>query len=110
LADLTEQVPADFQFGLKDTDEITIKKFPNLPRFGHRTGKPDEHFLNATLFTNAFLRPCETICQHVGLLMFEFSRFYDRVKESYPEARACGKALITKGKSGRKDSKTFSRV
>jgi len=76
LAGLIEQVPADFQFGFKVTDEITIKKFPNLSRFGHRAGKPNEHFLNARLFADAFLRPCEGIRQHVGLLMFEFSRFY----------------------------------
>jgi uncharacterized protein YecE (DUF72 family) len=76
LTGLVELVPADFQFGFKVTDEITIKKFPNLPRFGHRAGKPNEHFLNSTLFANAFLRPCEPYRKQIGLLMFEFSRFY----------------------------------
>jgi len=76
LEGLTAQVPTDFQFGFKVTDEITIKKFPNLARFGHRAGKPNEHFLNAKLFADAFLRPCEPFRNHVGLLMFEFSRFY----------------------------------
>jgi hypothetical protein len=28
------------------------------------------------LFANAFLKPCETIRQNVGVLMFEFSRFH----------------------------------
>ena len=28
---LAAQVPSDFQFGLKVTDEITVRKFPNLP-------------------------------------------------------------------------------
>ncbi|MEI6194616.1 MAG: DUF72 domain-containing protein [Verrucomicrobiota bacterium] len=76
LEGLTAQVPPDFQFGFKVTDEITIKKFPNLPRFGHRAGQPNEHFLNAKLFADAFLRPCEPFRKQVGLLMFEFSRFY----------------------------------
>ena len=76
IEDLTAQVPPDFQFALKVTDEITIKKFPNLPRFGHRAGNPNEHFLNAMLFAGAFLRPCEPFRQNIGLLMFEFSRFY----------------------------------
>ena len=76
LSGLTAQVPNDFQFAFKVTDEITIKKFPNLPRHGHRAGKVNEHFLNAELFHNAFLKPCETIRPQVGLLMFEFSRFY----------------------------------
>ena len=76
LEGLTAQVPPDFQFGFKVTDEITIKKFPNLARFGHRAGNPNEHYLNAKLFADAFLRPCEPFRDQIGLLMFEFSRFY----------------------------------
>ena len=76
LEGLTAQVPRDFQFGFKVTDEITIKKFPNLARFGHRAGQPNGHFLNAKLFADAFLRPCEPFRNQVGLLMFEFSRFF----------------------------------
>jgi len=76
LEGLTAQVPPDFQFGFKVTDEITIKKFPNLARFGHRAGIPNERFLNTTLFADAFLRPCEPFRNRIGLLMFEFSRFY----------------------------------
>ena len=40
------QVPEDFLFGLKVTDAITIKNFPNLPRFGDLAGKPNPNFLN----------------------------------------------------------------
>jgi len=76
LEGLTLQVPEDFLFGFKVTDAITIKKFPNLPRFGDVAGKPNQNFLNAELFTKAFLRPCEAIRANVGLLMFEFSRFW----------------------------------
>lgn len=76
LAGLVEKVPADFQFGFKVTDEITVRKFPNLDRFGIRAGKPNENFLNADLFSRAFLKPCEAIRQNVGVLMFEFSRFH----------------------------------
>ena len=76
LDGLVSQVPAEFQFGLKVTDVVTIRKFPNLPRFGERAGKANEHFLNADLFASAFLGPCETIRNKVGVLMFEFSRFY----------------------------------
>src|SRR5271165_7094825 len=59
LAGLVAQVPGDFQFALNVTDDITIKKFTNLPRFGARAGKPNGHFLDANLFTGAFLAPCE---------------------------------------------------
>jgi uncharacterized protein YecE (DUF72 family) len=76
LEGLAAQVPADFQFGFKVTDEITLKKYPNLPRFGLRAGQPNEHFLKAEVFERGFLKPCETIRPRVGLLIFEFSRFY----------------------------------
>src|SRR5262249_37442613 len=66
----------DFLFGFKVTDAITIKKFPDLDRFGQSAGKPNENFLNADLFTKGFLQPCESIRANVGLLMFEFSRFW----------------------------------
>lgn len=76
LSELEAQVPADFQFAFKVTDEITIKQFPNQPRFGRRAGQPNANFLNSELFASAFLAPCESFRSKVGLLMFEFSRFY----------------------------------
>src|SRR5437899_2096003 len=36
LDQLFPQTPADFLFALKVTDQITVKKFTNLPRFGLR--------------------------------------------------------------------------
>jgi uncharacterized protein YecE (DUF72 family) len=76
LEGLVSQVPPDFLFAFKVTDEITIKKFSNLPRFGLRAGQPNPSFLNADLFSSAFLGPCEPFRSNIGLLMFEFSRFY----------------------------------
>ncbi|MDB6125129.1 MAG: hypothetical protein JWQ71_4122 [Pedosphaera sp.] len=76
LSNLVSQVPEDFLFTFKVTDNITLKKFSNLPRFGDRAGKPNEHFLNSDLFTRGFLGPCEEFKKNIGLLMFEFSRFY----------------------------------
>ena len=76
LQKLAEAVPDDFQFGLKVTDAITIKKFPQHDRFGAKAGQPNKDFLNADLFGTAFLRPCEDIRAKIGVLMFEFSRFW----------------------------------
>ena len=58
------------------TDAVTIKHFPNLDRFGIKAGKPNPDFLNAELFATAFLQPCEEIRDKLGVLMFEFSRFW----------------------------------
>jgi uncharacterized protein YecE (DUF72 family) len=76
LETMASQVPDDFLFGLKVTDAITLKKFPNLERFGALAGKPNHTFLNAELFAKEFLQPCESIRAKVGLLIFEFSRFW----------------------------------
>jgi uncharacterized protein YecE (DUF72 family) len=72
---LAAQVPPDFRFGFKVTDAITVKRFPNLPRFGARKGTVNENFLNVEAFVSRFLDPCETIRSQVGILIFEFSRF-----------------------------------
>lgn len=69
-------MPDDFRFGFKVTDEITTRKFPNLERFGAKAGQANRDFLNADLFATAFLKPCEYIRRKIGVLMFEFSRFY----------------------------------
>jgi uncharacterized protein YecE (DUF72 family) len=76
LEQMAGQVPEDFRFAFKVTDAITIKRFPNLDRFGERAGKPNETFLAADLFVKDFLGPCQPIRSKVGLLMFEFSRFW----------------------------------
>lgn len=75
LEKLAADVPSDFQFGFKVTDEITHKSFPILPKFGVRAGRPNENFFNADLFVESFLTPCESIRPNVGILMFEFTRF-----------------------------------
>lgn len=76
LQKLADAVPDDFRFGFKVTDTVTIKKFPKLERFGAKAGQPNSDFLNADLFTTAFLKPCEDIRPKVGVLMFEFSQFW----------------------------------
>lgn len=76
LEKLVRMVPDDFLFSFKVTNEITLKKFTRQPRFGERAGKPNSNFLNADLFVQAFLKPCEPFRKSVGLLMFEFSKFH----------------------------------
>jgi uncharacterized protein YecE (DUF72 family) len=76
LEGLADQVQDDFRFGFKVTEEITTRQFPNLERFGAKAGQPNRDFPNAELFATAFLKPCEYIRPKIGVLMFEFSRFY----------------------------------
>jgi uncharacterized protein YecE (DUF72 family) len=76
LRRLASQVPDDFRFSFKVTEEITIRRFPNLDRHGSRAGQDNPDFLNADLFVNAFLAPCAEIRAKIGVLLFEFSRFH----------------------------------
>lgn len=75
LEEMAAQVPQYFQFAFKVCGDITLKHFPQVPRFGHRAGTSNLHFLDAALFTEAFLGPCEAIRDKVGLIVFEFARF-----------------------------------
>jgi uncharacterized protein YecE (DUF72 family) len=54
----------------------TAYNFREMVLFGDLAGKPNENFLNAELFAKGFLKPCESVRSNVGLLMFEFSRFW----------------------------------
>jgi uncharacterized protein YecE (DUF72 family) len=75
---LSNQVPDGFKLSFKVTDEITIKNFPHHARHGSRAGKPNENFLNADLFTKAFLAPLTQHRETIGILMFEFGHLYKR--------------------------------
>lgn len=76
LEGLADQVPDDFRFGLKVTDTVTLRRFPKLDRFGDKAGKPNADFLNSDLFAASFIQPCETVRNKIGVVMFEFSRFW----------------------------------
>ncbi len=76
LSGLCSQVPEGFKFAFKVTDEITIRKFPYLPRFGARVGLPNPNFLNAEMFARLSLKPCEPFREQIGPLIFEFSTFH----------------------------------
>lgn len=75
---MIEQVPEDFLFSFKVTDEITVKHFPKLKRFGPKAGQDNPHFLSSDLFIRSFLKPLRRFQKNIGLLIFEFSQFYHR--------------------------------
>ena len=76
LAGLMSHVPEGFRFSFKVTDEITLRRFPRLPRFGPRRGTENVHYLDADLFADAFLGRLAPHREKVGMLIFEFSHFH----------------------------------
>ena len=70
------QVPPEFRMSIKVTEDITVKRFPNLPRYGKRAGQDNPHFLDAELFVASFLAPLAPYQAQIGTLFFEFSQFH----------------------------------
>ncbi|MGC8988611.1 MAG: DUF72 domain-containing protein [Verrucomicrobiia bacterium] len=89
---IASQVPDDFLFAIKVTDQITIRRFPNLARFGPRAGQLNPDFLNPDLFASKFIAPCEVIKPKIALLIFEFSTFH---KSEFERGRDFVAALDT---------------
>jgi uncharacterized protein YecE (DUF72 family) len=62
-AEVFRDTPATFAFGLKVPEGLTVVRWPAPARYGPRAGKPNEHFLDAGLFTNAFARALALLYQ-----------------------------------------------
>ena len=70
------QTPEHYRFTFKVTDEITARTFAKLERHGNKGGQRNEHFLDAHLFQAGVLASLEPFREKVGVLIFEFSKFY----------------------------------
>jgi uncharacterized protein YecE (DUF72 family) len=71
------QASEDFRLTIKVTEDITVRRFPALPRYGKRAGQRNERFLDADLFIASFLGPLEPHRARTGALIFEFSQFHE---------------------------------
>jgi uncharacterized protein YecE (DUF72 family) len=95
------QVPSDFRMSLKVTEDITVRKFPRIPRNVslNRVGEWNERFLDSNIFADRFLAPLEPHRQKIGTLIFEFSTFKDDWAEGGPFFEALDRFLgrIPKG-------------
>lgn len=109
LAGLAEQVPADFKFGFKVTDEVTLKTFPSLPRFGMKAGTQNPNFLNPELFRESFLKPCQFIHSKVGPLIFEFSTFQKREFEDWWRDSDCERQEERRATVGKREISNCAR-
>ena len=74
-AKLFEATPADFIFGLKVPENITVAKWPGHARYGKLAGERNEHFLDAELFKHHFLQLLKPYKDQIGPLIIEFGTF-----------------------------------
>lgn len=72
-----EQLPERYQFSLKVPDEITVERFPDLPRYGPRAGASNGHFMDAGLLREHLLEPLEPYLSKLGVLILQFGTFRD---------------------------------
>lgn len=65
----------ELKFAFKVPEEITIRTFPNHPRYGARAGTENTLFLNNELLEAAFLSPLTAYATRTAVLIFEFGTF-----------------------------------
>jgi uncharacterized protein YecE (DUF72 family) len=71
-AKLFAQTPETFRWGFKVPEQITVAKWPVLPRYGVQAGRENPDFLDATLLDHSFLKALEPYRRQTGVLIFEF--------------------------------------
>jgi uncharacterized protein YecE (DUF72 family) len=71
------QVSPGFRFSLKVPEDVTVERFPNLPRYGQRAGLINAHFMDAQLVQDQLLTPLERFASKLGTLIFEFGTIHE---------------------------------
>ncbi len=72
------QLPPGFRFSLKVPEEVTVERWPALPRYGRRAGTDNPHFMDAGLLQDKLLGPLEPYRDQLGVVMFEFGTLHAR--------------------------------
>jgi uncharacterized protein YecE (DUF72 family) len=71
------QVPDGFQFSLKVPEDVTVERFPNLPRYGRRAGKSNPDFMDARLVRERLLERLDPYRNQLGVLVFQFGTIHE---------------------------------
>ncbi|MFB0516426.1 MAG: DUF72 domain-containing protein [Candidatus Neomarinimicrobiota bacterium] len=79
IEELDALTPANFRFGLKVTEEITVYKYTTHPRYGSRKGQDNPNFLDGELFTTDFLDIVSGLGHKLGPIIFQFGTLPGRV-------------------------------
>ena len=87
---LFASAPRSLQYAFKVPEEITVKTFPQHPRYGARANMDNPGFLNADLFHAAFTQLLEPYRRQTAVLIFEFGAFSRR---AMPDAESFAAVL-----------------
>ncbi len=73
LRGFADQVPDDFRFVVKASEECTVVRFPLHARYGKRRGEANARYLDASYATDAVVAPfVEGLGPKGGVLLFQF--------------------------------------
>jgi uncharacterized protein YecE (DUF72 family) len=75
LERIAKQTPDGFKIGLKATEFVTLKRFPQLGRWGEKAGQDNPDFLNAKLFSAEFLKRVDRLGDKLAPIILEFTAF-----------------------------------
>lgn len=67
--------PSPLRFAFKIPEEVTVRAFPSLPRYGPRSGILNPNFLDIGLLKTEFLNLLVPYRDRIALLIFEFGTF-----------------------------------
>lgn len=79
---LFASAPEPLKFGFKVPEEITVRRFPNQPRYGPRAGLENPAFLSYALLDESFLWPLRGYASRIAVLILEFGTLS---RQTYPE-------------------------
>jgi len=71
-----DQLPEGYRFSLKVPEEITLERYPELLRYGKRSGMFNGHFLDAELVRDQLLARLEPYLCKLGAIIFQFGTFH----------------------------------
>jgi uncharacterized protein YecE (DUF72 family) len=66
------QLPENHRFSLKVPEDVTVERFPDLPRYGRRAGQDNPHFMDPSLVKGQLLDRLDPYRDRLGVLIFEF--------------------------------------
>lgn len=69
-------LPAGFRFSLKIPEDVTVERFPDMPRYGKRAGTANGHFMDAALVKDQLLARLEPYREKLGVLVFQFGTIH----------------------------------
>lgn len=72
---LFTSAPPALRYAFKVPEEITVKAFPQHPRYGPRAGEDNPSFLNPALFEGALLSLLDPYRTQIAVLVLEFGTF-----------------------------------